>query len=225
MPLILWSHSAFGQNDLINSGDVSSITEFRADLNARLPFGKTFKKSANEDNEAFVNRILKDNATLHHGAFQLEEFGNSIISFATYTYEESDLIIGVLLEPTPIKGEYRLIETMELLSGCGSRPEIISVFLHDADANKIGRELIIHASDYCGRHGRYNNVYVYNGLIKNNKLVLTKLLSERCDYSEVKLNGEWDFDMGEEDVEDRRYIKCKYLDYKAIRNELNAVRN
>lgn len=220
--LICFSSSIYGQNDIIDSGDISSIKEFRTDLEARLPFGKTFTRSDKEKAEAFIQRILGDKANIHHGAFELQEFGNSIISFANYEFESTPVIIGLLLEPTISANKYRLIKTLELSSGCGNDPEINSVFLHDADPNVIGRELLIHASDYCNRHGKYNYVYIYNGLIENNKLTLKDFLSERCGYSEVKINGHWDFDMGDEEVEDRRYNECKYSDFKAIRNAINT---
>ncbi|MGM0582087.1 MAG: hypothetical protein ACQETL_15495 [Bacteroidota bacterium] len=216
----------YGQDDIIGSGDILSIEEFRADLEERITFGKFFNKQAHETPEVFVKRILDNKATMHHGAFQLQEFSNTIISFATYEFEGIAVIIGLLLEPVQTKeGKYRLIKTMELSSGCGNDPEINSVFLHDADSNSIGRELLIHVSDYCDRHGVFNYVYIYNRQVENNKLELTGYLSERCDYSEVKINGHWDFDMGDEDVEDRRYIECIYSDFKTIRKSIDKDNN
>jgi len=125
----------YGQDDILSRGNILSIEEFRTDLEERITFGKFFNKSANETPEVFVKRILDNKATIHHGAFQLQEFGNTIISFATYEFEDIAVIIGLLLEPVQTKeGKYRLIKTMELSSGCGNDPEINSVFLHDADS-------------------------------------------------------------------------------------------
>jgi hypothetical protein len=207
--------------DTIDKGDIGAIEEFRMDLDKRFSFGEFYQKTDNEDPTSFVKRILRDQSTIHHGAFELSEFGNCIVSFASYEYQGVSIIIGLLLEPTSSRSEYRLLRTIELSSGCGEQPEVNSVFLHNGDPNSIGRELIIHASDYCGRHGKYNYIFVYNGIISNNKLKLSNYLTERCDYSEVKIGGEWDFDMGDENVEERRYNKCKYSDFKLIRAYFN----
>lgn len=207
--------------DVIERGDLEPLEEFQANLQQKFPFGKILKKSSDETNEAFVSRIF-GSVPLHHGVFQLDDFRNCIVSFAAYDFQEQAVVIGILLEPINSKGEYRLLKTMEMASGCGNEPKVNSVFLHNADPNSVGRELVIHASEYCGIHGSSNYVFVYNGLLEQNKLVLTHYLSERCAYSEIKINGEWDFDMGDEDVEDRRYIECQYSDFKAIRKVLSS---
>ena len=203
--------------DLIAHGDITSIEEFRIDFDKRFSFGAVYKRADDEDPTRLVKRILNNQSTIHHGAFELTEFHNCIVSFATYEFQGTSIIIGLLFEPINSKGDYKLLKTMEISSGCGEQPEVLSVFLHNADSNTIGRELIIHVSDYYGRHGKYNYVFVYNGLISDNKLELSNYLAERCDYSEVKIDGEWDFDMGDENVEERRYKKCDYSDFKLIR--------
>lgn len=211
--------------DILNKGDISSIEESRVDLSKKFSFGKVYKKAASEDPQKFVARVLGSNSYMHHGAFELTDFRNSIVSFANYEFQGISVIIGLLLKPITSKGDYRLLRTVELSSGCGNKPEIKSVFLHNADPNSVGRELIIHGSNYCGRHGTNNYIYIYNGLITDDKLILTDFLSERCGYSEVKAGGEWDFDMGDENIEERRFIECDYGDFKAIRKALNNTKS
>lgn|GEM_PF-6049144 len=71
----------------------------------------------------------------------------------------------------------------------------------------------------------FNYVYIYNRQVENNKLELTDYLSERCDYSEIKINGHWDFDLGEKEVEDRRYFECTYSDFETIRKSIDKNNN
>ncbi len=209
--------------DILTSGDNLAITKFRSDLSMRFEFGKEYTLKLDESIEQFVERILGKNSAMYHGAFELRDFHNCIISFGKYEFEGTSVIIGILLEPTSKNGSYKLLKTLELRSGCGNDPEIKSVFLHNADRNSIGRELVIHGAYNCGRHGTFHKVYVYNGLVKSHKLVLSDYLSEHCDYREAKIGGEWDYDYGEEGVEERRYQKCIYDDYKAIKKVFDAL--
>jgi hypothetical protein len=208
--------------DVLDKGDLE-IEEFKADFNKRFSFGTIYQKMENEDAETFVKRVLAGYSNVHHGAFELTNFKNSIVSFASYKFQKIPIIIGLLFEPLTSKGEYRLLKTIELTSGCGNIVEIKSVFLHDANPNSLGKELIIQGLDYCGIHGTKNYVYIYNGQIEKNKLTLTSYLLEHCDYSEVKINGEWDYDMGYKNVEDRRYNKCNYTNVKEIRKAINNL--
>ncbi|MDY8137495.1 hypothetical protein [Aquimarina sp. 2201CG5-10] len=221
--VIIYGFSSLMAQDIIDSGDITLIKEFRVDNEKRFSFGQVYKKNDFEDLTKFVKRILDDKSIIHHGVFELNEFRNCIVSFATYKFQKTSIIIGLLLEPTSSKDKYKLLKIMEMSSGCGEQPEVVSVFLHNADPNAIGRELIIHASDYCGKHGEYNYVFVYNGLISNNKLELSNYLSEHCDYSEEKIDGKWDYDMGNENAEEKRYNKCKYSNLKSIRTYFNNL--
>ena len=208
----------------MDDGDSLPIEKFKTDLNKRFSFGDRYNRLLNEDTDAFVKRILGNKTILNHGAFELNEFKNSIVSFGIYKFEDSSIIVGLILEPINSNREYRLSKILEFSSGCGSEPKIESVFLHDIEGNSFGKKLIIHSSYSCGRHGTSNHVFIYNGLVKNNKLILKKHLSERCDYSEVKIDGDWDFDMGDENVE-RRYNKCSLSDFNAIKNILDNTEN
>ncbi|SNR14216.1 hypothetical protein [Tenacibaculum jejuense] len=220
---LIFISSSFSQ-DIIDNGDLSSVKEFKNDLNEKFSFGNSYTQLKNENIETFVKRILGDKINLHHGAFKLKDFQNCIVAFASYTYEETPIVIGFLLKPTDTKQEYKLLKILELSSGCGNEPEVKSVFLHNTDTNSVGKELVIHTSDNCGKHGKKNYVFVYNGLIKNNKLILQNFLFEHCDYSQVRIGEEWDYDMGEKDVDERKYYKCIYLDFKTIRKSLDATK-
>ncbi len=220
--IFLHSLVASGQ-DMVTKGDIADVTAFKLDMKGRFSFGKNYYKQLSEDNEQFVQRVLGKAASIHHGAFLLKGFNNCIVSFGSYKFKDTDIVLGILFESVG-DNNYRLLKMMELSSGCGDQPEIKSVFLYEADTTSLGPELIVHASDYCGSNGVNNYVYIYNKNISNSKLSLTTMLSERCDYSEVKLDGEWDIDMGEQDVE-RRYVECNYTDHKTIKQKLTKDLN